>query len=133
MTAMVEETLCLGGDPRGCAEFGMLGGELAKLNHPACPDVDWVRVEQLAITLFREHGVELQSAAAFALACAQRRGLEGMGEGVRLINRLLARDRLWPPALGAIGHSRLAIHPPAAAPAAPGVYRCADATDRAPR
>ncbi|WP_417703131.1 OmpA family protein [Pseudomonas sp.] len=103
MSMLTEETLRLGGDPSQGAEFITLGGELAKLNHPACPDVDWARVQQLAIGLFRENGVELQSAAAFALAHSHLHGLAGMGDALCLLNRLLAQgwERLWPPALPA--------------------------------
>lgn len=101
MTILIQENLRTGGDPSGCAEFVALGEELAKLNHPACPDVNWPRVEQLSINLFREHGVELQSTAAFVLARAQLHGLDGMGDGLCLLNRLLIQEweRLWPPAL----------------------------------
>lgn len=101
MTTLSEENLSLGGDPAGCGEFAALGAELAKLNHPACPDVDWLRVEHLCLMLFREHGMELQSAAAFALARAQLHGLDGMDDGLHLLNRLLVQEweRVWPPAL----------------------------------
>lgn len=103
MTTLFEENLSLGSDPGECTEFDALGIELAKLNHPACPDVDWPCVERLCLKLFREHGVELHSAAAFALARAQLHGLEGMDDGLCLLNRLLIQDgdRLWPPALPA--------------------------------
>lgn len=100
MTISTEETLHLGGDPSQRAEFVTLGAELSKLNHPACPDVDWPRVEQLTIGLFREHGMELQSTAAFVLAHAQLHGLAGISDGMTLLTRFLAQswDRLWPPA-----------------------------------
>lgn len=103
MTTLFEERLSLGSNLDECPEFDALGMELAKLNHPARPDVDWPCVERLCLTLFREHGVELQSAAAFALARAQLHGLEGMDDGLCLLNRLLIQDgdRLWPPALPA--------------------------------
>lgn len=103
MTILTEEVLRLGGDPSQRAEFAPLGAELAKLNHPACPDVDWPRVEQLTIALFREHGMELQSTAAFVLAHAQLQGLAGLSDGMTLLNRFLVQgwDRLWPSALPA--------------------------------
>jgi type VI secretion system protein VasL len=103
MSVLTEENLHLGGDPSQRAEFVTLCGELAKLNHPACPDVDWARVEQLSIGMFRENGVELQSAAAFALAHSHLHGLAGMGDVLCLLNRLLDQgwERLWPPALPA--------------------------------
>ncbi|PJI50411.1 MAG: flagellar motor protein MotB [Pseudomonas sp.] len=99
--SVIEENLRLGGDPQGHEHSAALGWELAKLNHPARPDMDWARVERLCLALFREQGVELQSVSAFALARAQLHGLQGLYEGVSLIERLLDRDwdRLWPPAL----------------------------------
>jgi type VI secretion system protein VasL len=98
---VIEETLRLGGDPQGHEQSAALGAELAKLNHPAQPDMDWPRVERLCLLLFREHGMELQSVSAFALARAQRRGLAGLDDGLCLLERLLRCDweRLWPPAL----------------------------------
>lgn len=97
---VVEERLRLGGDPRGHEQAAALGAELAKLSHPAQPDVDWSRVERLCLALFREHGMELQSVTAFALARAHLYGLQGLGEGLSLICTLLTGDweRLWPPA-----------------------------------
>jgi len=97
----VEEKLRLGGDPRGHEQSAALGAELAKLGHPARPDLDWPRVERLCLEHFREHGLELQSVAAFALARAQLRGLAGLDDGLGLAERLLLRgwERLWPPAL----------------------------------
>ncbi|XTD37191.1 type VI secretion system ImpA family N-terminal domain-containing protein [Citrobacter murliniae] len=43
-----------GGDPRLLADYAALRDELAKLSHPARPDVDWGRVEQLSLALFRQ-------------------------------------------------------------------------------
>ncbi|MDF3868550.1 OmpA family protein [Pseudomonas denitrificans (nom. rej.)] len=96
---VVEEKLRLGGDPQGHEQSAALGAELAKLSHPARPDVDWPKVERLCLALFREHGMELQSVTAFALARAHLYGLRGLGEGLSLTCTLLAGDweRLWPP------------------------------------
>ena len=47
-----------GGDPRAFTEFGLLRDEISKLTHPARPDVDWQKIEQLSLTLFRHNGVE---------------------------------------------------------------------------
>ncbi|WP_330220792.1 hypothetical protein [Pseudomonas frederiksbergensis] len=44
MTALFEMRIRVGGDPRGFGEFTALRDELAKLSHPACPDVDWAKV-----------------------------------------------------------------------------------------
>lgn len=95
---VVEEKLRLGGNPQGLEKSAALGGELAKLNHPAQPDMDWPRVERLCVALFREHGMELQSVTAFALARAYLHGLQGLEEGLGLTRRLLVGDweRLWP-------------------------------------
>lgn len=96
---VVEEKLLLGGDPSGHEQAAALGAELAKLSHPARPDVDWPKVERLCLALFREHGMELQSVTAFALARAHLYGLQGLDEGLSLTCTLLAGDweRLWPP------------------------------------
>jgi type VI secretion system protein VasL len=98
MTALFEMRIRIGGDPRGFGEFTALRDELAKLSHPARPDVDWLKVEQLCLTLFQKNGADLQTAASFALARSQRHGLEGMAEGVALIEALGSEwPRLWPP------------------------------------
>ena len=98
MTVLFEMRIRVGGDPRGSAEFGALRDELAKLNHPACPDVDWARVEQLCLTLFQQNGGDLQTAASFALARSHRYGLEGMAQGASLIEALACEwSTLWPP------------------------------------
>lgn len=87
-----------GGDPRGHAEFAALCGEMAKLHHPACPDVDWGRVEQGCRALWQDNGSDLQTAAFLTLALAWREGLGGLTEGVALLGRLLGEGwpRLWP-------------------------------------
>lgn len=98
MTALFEMRIRVGGDPRNFSEFEALREELAKLNHPACPDVDWGKVEQLCLTLFQVNGADLQSAAAFALARSQRHGLEGMAQGAVLVDRLCCEwPNVWPP------------------------------------
>jgi type VI secretion system protein VasL len=98
MTALFEMRIRIGGDPRGFGEFTALRDELAKLSHPARPDVDWAKVEQLCLMLFQKNGVELQSAASFALARSQRHGLDGMAEGIALIEALGCEwPHLWPP------------------------------------
>jgi type VI secretion system protein VasL len=97
MTGLFEMRIRRGGDPCGFDEFTALRDELAKLSHPACPDVDWARVEQLCLTLFQLNGAELQTACAYALARSQRHGLEGMAQGVALIEALACQWlQLWP-------------------------------------
>lgn len=98
MTALFEMRIRVGDDPRGFGEFTALREELAKLSHPACPDVDWTRVEQLCLTLFHNNGADLQTAAAFTLARSQRYGLEGMAQGVTVIEALCSEwSTVWPP------------------------------------
>lgn len=97
MNALFEMQVRVGGDPRGFDEFAQLGEELAKLNHPACPEVDWARVEQLCLVLFQVNGADLQTAAFFVLARSQRYGLSGLLQGVALLNGLGNQwPRLWP-------------------------------------
>ncbi|EJN27374.1 outer membrane protein/peptidoglycan-associated (lipo)protein [Pseudomonas sp. GM78] len=97
MTALFEMRIRLGSDPTAFSEFKVLREELARLSHPACPDVDWATVEQLCLALFQRNGAELQTAAAFALARSQLHGLEGMAQGIALIEALVCEwATLWP-------------------------------------
>ena len=98
MTALFEMRIRTGGDPRGLGEFMALRDELAKLSHPACPDVNWSKVEQLCLALFQSNGADLQTAVSYALARSQRHGLSGMVEGVALIEALSGEwPHVWPP------------------------------------
>lgn len=98
MTALFEMRIRIGGDPRGFGEFTALREALAKLNHPACPEVDWPRVEQLCLTLFELNGADLQTACAYALARGQRYGLTGMVQGLAVLELLVGEwSRVWPP------------------------------------
>ena len=106
MSVFIEMHLRVGGDPRGFAEFEAMTDELARLNHPACPDVDWARVEQWCQVLFERNGVDLQTAAAFALARSQLRGLEGMLQGAALIDAL---SNQWPSLWPALPSARVTI------------------------
>ncbi|WP_036774489.1 VasL domain-containing protein [Photorhabdus australis] len=91
-------TVHTGDDPRALPEFSALKEEISKLSHPARPDVDWAKVEQLCLALFRLNGVELQSAAWYTLARAQRAGLAGIDEGLALIDGLVSHQwsQFWP-------------------------------------
>lgn len=98
MTALFEMKIQVGGDPRGFGEFTAMRDELAKLSHPACPDIDWAQVEQWCLTLFHHNGADLQTSAAFALARSHRYGLEGMAQGVAVIEALCSEwANVWPP------------------------------------
>jgi len=87
-----------GTDPRGLADYTALRDELAKLNHPARPDVDWQRVEQLSLSLFRQNGVELQTASWYTLARARLAGIAGLNEGLLILKALLIHQwgTMWP-------------------------------------
>ncbi|MFP3518673.1 OmpA family protein [Pseudomonas sp. SIMBA_077] len=97
MSPLFEMRIRVGGDPRTFPEFTALRDELGKLSHPACPDVDWAQVEALCLALFHKNGADLQTVAFFALSRSQRYGLEGMTQGVALIESLSGEwSRLWP-------------------------------------
>lgn len=86
-----------GGDPRALPEYRVLCTEMARLAHPACPDVDWRHVEQCCLDVFARNGADLQTAAAYALARSHRAGVNGMSEGVTVMENLLQADRnTWP-------------------------------------
>ncbi|MFV3306514.1 OmpA family protein [Pseudomonas sp. NY15181] len=103
MSALAELGIRPGSDPRGRREFAALCEELAKLSHPARPDVDWMKVEQYCLGLLQSNGGDLQTVAFLVLALGHRRGMAGMAEGVELLERLLAAGtaRLWPPQVSA--------------------------------
>lgn len=87
-----------GADPRGLADYTALRDELAKLNHPARPDVDWQRAEQLSLSLFRQNGVELQTASWYTLARTHLAGIAGLNEGLLILKTLLIHQwgTMWP-------------------------------------
>jgi type VI secretion system protein VasL len=98
MTGLFEMRIEVGGDPRDFAEYAALQAELTKLSHPACPDVDWYRVEQLCLTLFQRNGADLHSVAAFVLARSQCQGPVGMARGMALLDALGCEwSNVWPP------------------------------------
>lgn len=107
MTHLPERHLKTGSDPRHFAEFSALRDEIGKLHHPARPDVDWGRVEQLCLALFRQNGVELQTTVDFTLARTHIAGLAGLCEGLELLAGLLSHQwsALWPPQT----HARVAL------------------------
>lgn len=107
MISNTERTVKTGGDPRHLAEFSALRDEIGKLHHPARPDVDWGRVEQLCLALFRQNGVELQTTVDFTLARTHIAGLAGLCEGLELLAGLLSHQwsTLWPPQT----HARVAL------------------------
>lgn len=86
-----------GGDPRALPDYQKLCQEMAKLSHPACPDVDWQFIERCCLALFNSNGADLQTASAYALARSHLAGLEGMSEGVTVLGSLFQTDsKPWP-------------------------------------
>ncbi|MDX6018852.1 VasL domain-containing protein [Scandinavium sp. V105_16] len=87
-----------GGDPRTLADFTTLREEMNKLTHPARPDVNWTRVESLSLSLFEQNGVELQTAAWYTLARSHLARINGLNEGMAILNALLAHQwaQVWP-------------------------------------
>lgn len=102
-----QNILHTGGDPRALPEFIALRHETGKLSHSGRGEVDWLRVEQLSISLFRLNGMDLQSVAWYTLARAWRAGLAGLCEGLEIATAMMKYQwaTLWPHPLPA----RLAI------------------------
>lgn len=97
MTGLFEMHIRVGSDPRDYSEYTSLLDEVGKLNHSACPDVDWGKVETLCLALFQKNGADLNTVAFFTLARSHRYGLEGMAQGIALIGSLDVEDlRVWP-------------------------------------
>lgn len=96
-----------GDDPRALPDYAALRDELAKLNHPARPDVNWMLVEQLCLSLFRQNGVELQTASWYTLARTRLAGLAGLNEGLAILEVLLSHQwgGMWPQPV----HARMEI------------------------
>ncbi|WP_273846664.1 VasL domain-containing protein [Providencia rettgeri] len=92
------KTLRLGGDPRTLADFSALKDELNKRFHPARPDVDWARSHGLCLSLFNQNGGDLQTCAWFTLIRQHQNGIEGLNEGLSLLQHLLRHhwQGLWP-------------------------------------
>lgn len=87
-----------GSDPRTLPDYAALRDELAKLSHPARPDVNWRYAEKLCLSLFEQNGVELQTAAWYTLARTQLAGLFGLNEGLAILDALISHQwgALWP-------------------------------------
>lgn len=103
----IDRQLRTGGDPRALADYGALREELSKLTHPARPDVNWKKVEQLCLGLFQQNGIELQTASWYTQARTQLAGLSGLNEGLAIIDALVSRQwaGLWPQPV----HARMEI------------------------
>lgn len=87
-----------GNDPRQLPDFIALREEMARLTHPARPDVNWPQVETLCLSLFELNGVELQTGAWYTLARSHLARINGLNEGLTILNALLIHQwaQLWP-------------------------------------
>ena len=92
------QTILTGSDPRNLPEFSAIREEVNKASHPAQPEMNWTLVESLALTLFKNNGVDLQTAAYYTLARTRNHGLSGFCEGVELLAALISHDwdKFWP-------------------------------------
>ena len=88
----------IGKSPLDTPEFIALRAEFNKLNHPARPEVSWTLIESLCLTLFKTHGIDLQSGAYYTIARLQLHGLNGLTEGIELLASIIVTqwDSLWP-------------------------------------
>ena len=107
MNGITPRKIKTGGDPRALPDYAALRDELSKLTHPARPDVNWHYVEKLCLSLFEQNGVELQTAAWYALARTQLAGLFGLNEGLAILEALISHQwgALWPQPV----HARMEI------------------------
>lgn len=87
-----------GNDPRNLPEFSAIREEINKASHPSQPEMNWVLVESLALTLFKNNGVDLHTATYYTLARTRIHGLSGFCEGVELLAALISHewDKFWP-------------------------------------
>ncbi|NDJ57332.1 hypothetical protein GWD52_10065 [Enterobacteriaceae bacterium 4M9] len=95
---MDDIAMTVGGDPRGYSETETIREEMAKLSHPARPDVNWLRVEQSCQALFGKNGVDLRTAVFYTVARGHLAGLSGLNEGLGIVRTLISRHwaQMWP-------------------------------------
>lgn len=92
------QTITTGADPRNLAEFSAIREEINKANHPSQPELNWKRVESLALVIFKTNGVDLHTVIYYTLARTRIQGLSGFCEGAELLNAMITRDwdKFWP-------------------------------------
>lgn len=92
------QTIVTGSDPRNLPEFSAIREEVNKASHPSQSELNWTLVESLALTLFKNNGVDLQTAAYYTFARTRTQGLSGFCEGVELLAALISHDwdKFWP-------------------------------------
>lgn len=91
-------SLRTGGDPRTLSEFSELKNEMHKQFHPARPDVDWEAAQVLCLTIFTRNGVDLRTAAWYALVRLHQDGITGLNDGLQVIAPLIEQhwQTFWP-------------------------------------
>ena len=89
----------IGSSPLEAPEFIALKAEFNKLNHPSRPEISWVLIESLSLSLFKSQGIDLQSGVYYTLARLHLQGLSGFTEGCELLASVIVSqwDNLWPP------------------------------------
>ncbi|MBP8127583.1 MAG: type VI secretion system ImpA family N-terminal domain-containing protein [Aeromonadaceae bacterium] len=94
-----QQALKVGRDPRMLPEYEALRAEINKLSHASRPEVDWLKIHQLASQIFEKQGVDLQTAIYFTLARSRLKGLDGFTEGCEFLANLIVTqwDSFWPP------------------------------------
>lgn len=88
----------IAGSPLDIPEFIALKAEFNKLNHPSQPEISWTLIGSLSLTLFKTHGIDLQSGTYYTLARLHLDGLNGFTEGCELLANIVVSqwDNLWP-------------------------------------
>lgn len=92
------EVIYTASDPRQLDDFSTLREQINKINHPARPEVNWRLIESLSLSLFRDNGVDLQTAVYYSLARTKLHGLQGFTDGAELLAALIVGrwDSFWP-------------------------------------
>lgn len=92
------QMISTGGDPRSLPEFVALREEIDKASRPSQPEVSWKLVESLALTIFKNNGVDLHTATYYTFARTRLQGLAGFCEGVELLAALIGKawQEFWP-------------------------------------
>ncbi|MDI2111752.1 VasL domain-containing protein [Commensalibacter nepenthis] len=99
MTSILSDKLGkIGKTPIALKEFMSLKEEVGKLNHPARPDIDWKKVEELCKTILRKNGADLQTLSYYTIALTKLYELKGLTEGIDLIDTLIGKYwfNFWP-------------------------------------
>lgn len=83
-----------GGDPRQNPIYQQLRDEICTMK----AETDWQKIEMLCMLLFHHHGTDLRSAVWFTAARMNINGMEGMLEGLKLMESLISHHwaTMWP-------------------------------------